>query len=257
MAETPRDAYHHFQWVFAPAEEVAVYQEILELSKRSPIPDREFLAHLGLFLTRASFSHLLYIHNLYLRALNTHGIIVEFGVRWGQNLALFTTFRHMYEPYNVSRKIVGFDTFEGFPTVSPEDGTYPELKVGALAVTPKYETFLEELLATQEKLAPRPNVKKFELVKGDVNETLPRYLEQHPETIVALAYFDLDIYKPTKRCLELIRPHLVKNSVVGFDELALAESPGETRALMEAWGLLDYRLIRDPKSNQKSFLVFE
>jgi hypothetical protein len=36
-------------------------------------------------------------------------------------MALFTTLRNIYEPYNMSRKIIGFDTFEGFPSVSPQD----------------------------------------------------------------------------------------------------------------------------------------
>lgn len=42
---------------------------------------------------------------------------MEFGVRWGQNLALFESFRGIYEPYNYNRKIVGFDelNYNKFP----------------------------------------------------------------------------------------------------------------------------------------------
>ena len=53
-------------------------------------------------------------HELYQKILNVHGVVIEFGTRWGQNLALFESFRGMYEPYNHFRKIIGFDTFEGF-----------------------------------------------------------------------------------------------------------------------------------------------
>ena len=47
---------------------------------------------------------------------------MEFGVRWGRNMSLYTSLRHIYEPYNSSREIIGFDTFEGFPSVDPKDG---------------------------------------------------------------------------------------------------------------------------------------
>lgn len=98
---------------------------------------------------------------------------------------------------------------------------------------------------------------KHEIVKGDVLKTLPKYLEDHPETIIALAYFDLDLYEPTKKCLELIQPHLLKNSIIGFDELNFEGYPGETVALKEYRLLSDCRIHRNPLSINQSFLTFE
>lgn len=240
---------------YASTEEIEAYNKLIDLHKQSPIPRTEIIANLGLYLVRGSLSRILFMHNLYCKILNTHGVIIEFGVRWGQNMALFTSFRNIYEPYNMSRKIIGFDTFEGFPNVSPHDGTSHTVKVGALSVTQDYENFLEEVLLAQEQLAPRCHIKKHELIKGDVNDTLPVYLKEHPETIISLAYFDLDLYEPTKKTLERIRPHLAKNSVIGFDELVLEEYPGETQALKEAWGINDFEIHRDPISPQQSYLV--
>lgn len=237
---------------YASPEEVRAYKKLVEMNKRAPIPDSEILDNLVLFQVRPTFARILFLHRLYLRIINTHGSIMEFGVRWGKDLALFTTFRNIYEPYNMSRKIIGFDTFKGFPSVGAQDALS---HVGDLAVTPDYEIFLEELLMAHEQLGPRSHIRKHELVKGDVVETLPAYLANHPETIIAMAYFDLDLYEPTKRCLELIRPHLVKNSVVAFDELALDQFPGETQALREAWGLSNCEIIREPTSPQQSYLV--
>jgi hypothetical protein len=62
------------------------------------------------------------MHDLYKKILDLQGIICEFGVFWGNNLALLETFRGMYEPYNYARKIVGFDTFAGFPHTHEKDG---------------------------------------------------------------------------------------------------------------------------------------
>ena len=239
---------------YASPEEIQAYTKLVEMSRRCPIPDREVLANLGLFHVRSSFARMLFMHTLYLRALKTHGVMIEFGVRWGQNMVLLTTFRNIYEPYNMSCKIIGFDTFEGFPSVSTQDESQAA-HVGGLSVTPDYETYLGELLSAHEQLGPRGHIKKHELVKGDVMKTLPAYLQSHPETIIALAYFDLDLYEPTKKCLELIKPHLAKNSVVGFDELVVEEFPGETQALKEEWGLSNFEIIRDPTSPQQSYLV--
>jgi len=253
-SEEPQDAQN---FTYASSEEAAAYSRLQELMKTSPLPPRELHANLGLFLNRASLARILFMHDLYTKALHTHGVIMEFGVRWGQNMALFTQMRHIYEPYNMSRKVVGFDTFEGFPSVAAQDGDFDGLKVGGLNVTPNYEKVLTEILSAQEQLAPRSHIRKFELVQGDVNNTLPLYLEKHPETIIALAYFDLDLYEPTKKCLEAIRPYLAKNSIVGFDELVLAENPGETLALREAWGTEGYRICRSTISPQQSYVVFE
>lgn len=241
----------------ASEQETTAYAHLVELLHDSPLPPKESLFNLGLFLNRASLGRILFMQHLYSKIVPIHGIIVEFGVRWGQNLALFSTFRNLYEPHNYSRKIVGFDTFEGFPSISKHDGTSQSCEVGAYSVTPNYESYLDDLLATHERLAPRSHLKKFELVKGDVINTLPAYLESHPETIISFAYFDMDNYEPTKFCLEMIKPHLTKGSVIGFDELGLADYPGETTALKELWKLSNYRICRDPISNYQSYLVLE
>jgi len=238
-------------------DEIKAREELLTLNKHSPILDNEILQNLPLFIHKGTLGRILFLDKLYLKILNTPGIIMEFGVRWGRDLAIFSALRNIYEPYNVTRKIVGFDTFEGFPTISQQDGDANVVQTGALSVASDYEKFLEKVLSSHEKMAPRNHLKKYELIKGDVTETLGTYLEEHPETIISLAYFDLDLYEPTKKCLELIRPHLVKNSIIGFDELVCEEFPGETQALKDAWGLNNFKIFSDPIAGQVTYLVFE
>jgi hypothetical protein len=241
----------------ASNQEIQAYDHVVELMKRSPIPDNEILANLSLWGVRPALGRTLFMHEIYKQTLNTHGVFMEFGVRWGQNLALMTSLRNLYEPYNVTRKVIGFDTFEGFPHVHKDDGTANTVAEGNLGVTPIYEDELEQILLAQEQLGPRPNVKKHELVKGDVLETVPKYLEEHPETIISLAYFDFDLYEPTKKCLEFIRPYLAKNSIVAFDELLSPEFPGETKALRDAWGGENFEIIRNPISPQQSYIIMK
>jgi len=222
-----------------------------------PIPGDELLRNLGLFINRQTISRMLFFHELYKKIVPVHGIIVEFGVRWGADLALLSSLRGIYEPYNYNRKIVGFDTFSGFPRVSGKDGDDEIIHPGAYGVTPGYDQFLETVLSYHETESPVGHIKKYELVKGDATQTLEKYLGSHPETIIALAYFDFDLYEPTKKCLERIRPHLTKGSVVGFDELNCPDFPGETRAVKDVFGLDRYAIRRLPFHPTPSFIVIE
>ena len=74
-------------------------------------------------------------------------------------------------------------------------------------------------------------------MQGDVRETVPRYLAGNPQTIIAMAYFDLDLYEPTREVLKAIAPYLARGAVVAFDELAHPKWPGETAALREVTDL--------------------
>jgi hypothetical protein len=222
----------------------------VELFKGAPIPDAELLNNLGLFISRQNLSRMLFVHDLYTKILDVHGIVMEFGVRWGQNLALFAALRGMYEPFNYSRTIVGFDTFGGFPDVHAKDGGH--VAEGDYAVGPGYESYLEEVLRYHESESPIAHKKKFELVKGDATQTIDTYLNRHPETIVALAF---DLYTPTKKCLEAIRGRVTKGSVLAFDELNTPQFPGETLAVMEVLGLDRYAIKRSPLNPLCSYLV--
>lgn len=242
---------------YGSANEVEARRELQKLLKNSPIPDDQVLTNLGLFLESKNLSRILFMDFLFQKIVDVHGSIFEFGTRWGQNLALFSALRGIYDPFNRHRKIVGFDTFEGFPALTSQDGESRMMKEGQLATTPNYAQYLSSILNIHEQLNPLNHIKKFELRVGDACKEVPRYIKEHPETIIALAFFDFDLYKPTKDVLEAIRPRLTKGSVVAFDELNDPDSPGETTALMETFELPNVRLKRHPRVSRVSYFVVE
>ena len=91
---------------------------------------------------------------------------------------------------------------------------------------------MEKILNKQEKFSPLDHLKKYELIK-DVSKTLYNYLEKNPHTIFALCYFDLDVYKPTKNVLKMIKSKISKGTILVFDELNDEDMPGETLAFLE------------------------
>jgi hypothetical protein len=247
----------HDAIILSSPDEKTTLKELVEHFKSSPLPDDEILPNLGLYLTSKALSRILFFYEIYKKILHTHGIIVEFGVRWGQTLSILSALRGIFEPFNRHRKIVGFDTFEGFLGMSEKDGRLCQCKDGSFSVTPGYEEYLDKILSLQERLNPIPHLKKYELVKGNAKETITDYLMRHPETIISLAILDFDIYAPTKAALEAIRPHLFKGSILVFDELSDDIFPGETIALQETLGLNNVKIQRFPMTSRISYLEIE
>jgi len=86
--------------------------------KNSPINSEHILDNMGLYFNSKFLSCILTLNEIYKMILDIEGVVIEFGVRWGQNLSIFTALRSIYEPYNIKRRIIGFDTFKGFPKLT-------------------------------------------------------------------------------------------------------------------------------------------
>ena len=242
---------------FASNREDSIRNDFSTHLRNCPIPGKQILSNLGLFISSKELSRLLFLNHVYQQIVDIHGSVFEFGTRWGQNVAVFSALRGIYEPFNRHRKIVAFDTFTGFPSVSDADGEAELIGVGNLTTTENYIEYLSTVMDYHEQENPLSHIKKYELVQGDGMETVPAYLEENPETIIALAYFDFDLYEPTKVVLEAIKDRLVKGSIVGFDELNDHDAPGETRAVMEVLGLNNIRLERFRHASRTSYFVVE
>jgi hypothetical protein len=240
---------------FGPADESDRRAQLARLLRTSPIPDSELMLNVGLYLTPQNLSRVLFMDFLYRQILETQGIVVEFGCRWGQNTSLFASLRGIYEPFNRLRRAVAFDTFSGFVAVASEDGK--SVAKGDYGTAPGYESHLERVLQLQEQESPMAHLKKHEIVKGDATKTFPEFLKRNPQTIVALAYFDFDLFEPTRDCLKELEPYLTKGSVIGFDELNDETTPGETVALREVFGLGRYAVKHYRYSGRTSYLVID
>lgn len=234
-----------------------VRKGLIELFRQCPVPDHSILSSLGLFLTSKTLSRILFMKELYCLSIGIQGQVFDFGTRWGQNMALFIAFRGMYEPFNRHRRIIGFDTFEGFPSVSSQDGKSQMIGVGNIPVVKNYQEYLENLLTTLEKNNSLPHLKNFDLMAGDATKTIKEYFVDHPYALVSHAYFDFDLYEPTKVCLETILDHASLGAVIGFDELNDSDSPGETIALLETLGIRKLKIQKYPWVSRVSFVVLE
>lgn len=227
------------------------------LFRETPLPIDELLTNLPLYMRASAMAKVLYLDELYRHIITTPGVIMEFGTWWGSNMVLFESLRAIHEPYNYGRRVVGFDTFEGYSSISDVDGSDELIRPNAYSVSEGYISHLEAVLDYHRLENPMGHLPRFELVAGDVTETIGPYLDDHPETIVSLAYFDMQLYEPTKHCLEAITPYLTRGSVIALDELNTPAFPGETVAMREVFGLDRFELHRSRYLPDRTYFIYD
>lgn len=238
-------------------KEVNYVLELAEVLRESSLSDVEKIMHFPLFSPRQSIATFLLKYEIFKRILHIQGSIIECGVAYGSGLMSFATFSAIFEPVNHTRRIIGFDTFEGFPSLSDKDkpGQDPNAKVGGMNVN-SYEE-LTRCIKIYDQNRFVGHLKKVEIVKGDITKTAPEYLENNPHLVVALLYLDLDLYEPTKVAMETFLPRMPKGAIIAFDELNHPDWPGETLALLETIGIRNLRIERFPFDSVRSFAVIE
>ena len=137
---------------------------------------------------------------------------LEFGVFRGRSTNFFS---------NYVNKLYGFDSFEGLK----EDWAGRGSSRGTFNLNKKI---------------PKLN-SNVEVINGWVEDTLDDFLAKHKPKI-KFVHFDLDTYSPTKFVLEKIKPYLVKDSIILFDELYnyIGWEHGEYKALKEVFDDKEY-----------------
>jgi len=220
---------------------------------RLPLVDK--LEAFPRFATKRSIARFLVKYELYQRVLGVNGSIVECGVLNGAGLFAWAQLANIFEPVNHTRKVIGFDTFEGFPGVSEADAAVSGSQASAGDLT---GDSLPALTASVEKLdAERAlgHIPIVDLVAGDFMTTCDAYLDANPHLIVALLYLDFDLYEPTKHALDRLLPRMPRGALVCFDELNCASYPGETRAFLEEPRLREATLARFPTDPWISYVT--
>lgn len=215
------------------------------------------LRHFAKYVPRQNLSLFLARNELFKRIVDVHGAIIECGVFLGSGVLGWAQLSAIYEPYNHVRRVVGFDTFEGFPGLSEKDGEVglDYAVPGGLATGAKAD--IEEAVRLLDLNRPVGHIPRVELVQGDGCKTIPQYLKDNQHLVVALLYLDFDLYEPTKIALETIVPRMPKGSIIAFDELNQKQWPGETLAVNDAVGIRNLRIQRFPFTPQMSFAVLD
>lgn len=215
----------------------------------------DLVNNFSVFATRQNFTRFIETLRYWEMISDVPGNILECGVAGGNFLFAMAHFSSIYEPHHYTRKIIGFDTFEGFTQPSKEDLTSgaKHMISGGLC----YDSFqyLTEAIKLFDQNRQIGNISKISLHKGDIAETLPKYLTDHPASVISLLHLDLDLYTPTKKVLELAIDRMPKGAMVVFDEINHEDYPGETIAVIEQLGLRNISLKRVKEASMAGYWV--
>lgn len=219
----------------------------------------EKLQNFSKYVPRQNLTNFISKYEIFKQVLTVQGSVIECGVYLGGGLMTFAQLSAILEPVNLQRKIIGFDTFSGFPSLAPEDGQgkSSHAKVGGFSVSGDVHADLLECIELYDSNRFIRHLPKVSLVKGDIKETMPRFLEENPHTVVSLLYLDLDVFEPTKVAIEHLVPRMSKGAIIAFDELNSERWPGETLAVLETLGIRSLRIQRPSFDSLMSFCVLE
>jgi hypothetical protein len=205
---------------------------------------KELVDHFPLFIKREQLSYYIAKIELIKKILNVKGSVIECGVFKGSSLLLMAKLFSIFEPYGIHRKIIGFDTFTGFPSSSDIDKKnqkdkkkYRKNYLGNVNLKN-----IENSIKLFNKHRLNGHISKINLVKGDAIKTIPKFIDENSQTLISLLYLDFDLYEPTKIALKYFLPRMSKGSIIAFDQLNQKRWKGETVALLKSINLNKHKL---------------
>lgn len=218
-------------------------KEYAQIFNNSSDDTKTKLQHFIKYVRRQDLTKILARYEIFKKILNVKGSVIECGVYRGSGLMSWALFSDVLEPVNLIRRIYGFDTFSGLSGISKkDDNSLRTPETGDLSADTYDE--LTKLINAYDKNRFLGQINKIQLVKGSVEETIPKFIEETPHLVVSLLFLDLDLYEPTKIAIENFMPRMPKGAIIVFDELDNPIWPGETQALIDTVGINRLKIQR-------------
>ena len=184
-------------------------------------------------------SRLIHLEHLLREVEHVEGRIVECGVGPGRSIFMFSLLTQFVTR---PREIWGFDTFEGMPSPTAEDG---EANRDMEGVWRHPEEQVIGLLK-HNGLAPSFIRDNITFVPGLLGDSLPHY----DGGSIALLHLDVDFYESYKTALELLWPHVAEGGIATFDEYLQDAWPGATQAIDEFFSGRPEQIVKSPIINR-------
>ena len=176
---------------------------------------------------------------------NIPGCIIECGVFKGVSLIRFATFLKLLKKSN--KKIIAFDTF-GKHTTTKISSDHKRRKI--LLSHGKEGISEKQLMSILKRKGLEKNI---QLIKGDITETVPRYLKLNPKLKISLLNLDVDIYEPSVTILEYLYSRIVKGGVLILDDYGTF--PGETKAVDDFFKGQKIKIRKFPYCTTPSYII--
>ena len=216
------------------ARDAAFWERMQQLFDKNAFGAPDILGNFAAYVRRRDMVRFLAHYELFKHIVDLPGCVVETGVFRGASFFTWTKLMETFCPGDRSRRVYGFDHFDGLGALHEADGG--EAAEGYAKTQGGYASSLEnikELVALHNADGLVADVERCRIINGDVSETVPTFLEQTPGLRIALLHLDVDLYEPTKVTLEHFFDRVVTGGVIVFDEYGLVPWEGESRAVEE------------------------
>ena len=227
--------------------------ELDGLIKKLNLPLKDVLMNFQAFSRRRDIVRFLSHYEIFKETINLPGVVMELGVSKGTSLLTWAHLMETFCPGDRTKKVYGFDHFEGLVDFQDEDG-----KVNTNDKAGKHIGGWKAPKELPEKLCELfnedtfvPNINRVELIEGDIFDTLPKFIENNPGLRISLLHLDVDLYRASKFALEKLFPLVVKGGAIVFDEYGLIPWEGEAKAVDEYFKEINY----EPKILKHRFTV--
>ena len=193
------------------------------------------------YVRRQHLKRFLAMYEIFKLVLPVKGSVIDCGIYRGFSLMAWAKLSTILEPENLTRRIYGFDTFEGFTAIHEKDANRIAAPERGGLCARSYDE-LEALIAEYDRDRFLDHLQKVYVLPGDACQTIPQFIAENSHLVVSLLFLDFDLYKPTQVALEHFLPRMPKGAVIAFDELDNPMWPGETQALLDSVGINHFEL---------------
>ncbi|REL34832.1 TylF/MycF/NovP-related O-methyltransferase [Thalassotalea euphylliae] len=235
-----------------------VETRLVEHFEKYDVSHNDVWKNFPIYTRRTTLKRFLAHYELFQKTVHLPGDIVELGVFKGASLMSWANFMEIRNMGDRHKKVVGFDNFKGFGELDEKDGAAcadAQKQIGGFDSSSFEEPLIDAIdIFDQDRFIPYK--KRVHLVKGDIEQTVPQYVNENPGMRISLLHFDVDLYRPTLTALESLWPLVVPGGVVAFDEYGIPPWEGEAKAVDEFFAGQNIELKRfDWCSNPGAYLI--
>lgn len=212
-------------------------EKLEELISSTELTVFEMFRNFPVFTPRFNLARFLAHYEIFKKVVDIPGVIVDLGVFRGASTFTWAKLCEIFCATDVRKVVYGFDTFEGFTGLSPEDGpedAAQDVRAGGYHGGPSIERDLAVAREAMNFDRHLHHIQRVEFIKGDALITIPDFAAQKGNGLrIALLNLDLDLYEPTKCALEHFAPLMAPGGMIVCDEYAVDTFGGESKAVDE------------------------
>ena len=239
-------------------EQTILRKKIMLLLKNTYLPEEQLINHLNLFNRSSLFARYLHYYELYNMIKNNIGLILVYGFNFGSILTSFLSLRAILEPYNYSRKIVGFENSCNSVNLSyynRDHNNFTNDKYGFFEKPKNYQKHILELIKFHEEENLFSHIEKIKLYFNDPYSDTKEQFKNVKDVKISLVYFDRTFCESIDELLNVLACYIDSKTIFCPSTINSFRPTGELDSLRNVFGK-DFNISNSKYIADKSYITF-